>query len=461
MKQDYDVLVVGGCTAGMYFAGLMARQGYRTLVMEKDGEEEIGRRYDIFHLAANTFDRFGIAKPQPGDADFVRTFTRNVSLSALNRYPKTTRNEIVVLHRHEFMLRMKTWAQEQGAGVQTGARFDTLTYDAQGKISGAVYTHLGEQITVSARLVADASGIPAVARTSLPEGYGIENFKLGPKDMFYVVLYYVGLTEPEKDRITEGVGWPYYKAWKAPQHDPDGAILGVGANLSYEYAEACFQRFAERIPLPPYTLQHTEYGCTPYRRPPYSFVADGFVALGDAACLANPFSGEGVTAAWLQAGIAAQEAGLVMKNGSYPTKAALWAVNKRYYYAQGAEFAQLLSMLSGALACSPEENDYEFSQSIIFKGDDETTHGSLPGKLFKGLLTGKMRISTLVNLLGAAGAGGKMLRHYRAYPDSEAGYDAWAKKSDALWGSARGMADEAEKDFIAVKAKKETKGRQL
>ena len=454
MKQDYDVLVVGGCTAGMYFAGLMARQGYRTLVIEKDTEEAIGRRYDIFHLASTTFERFGIAKPQPGEADLVHTFRQNTSFSALNRYPKVAQNEIFVLHRHEFMLRMKAWAQEQGAEVQTGARFEAPVYDEQGKISGAVYTHQGERKTVSARLVADASGIPSVVRTSLPEGYGMERFTLGPKDMFYVVLYYVNLTDPEKDRITQSVGWPYYKAWKAPQQDPDGAILGVGANLSYEYAEACFQRFAERIPLPQYTLQHIERGCTPYRRPPYSFVADGFVALGDAACLTNPFSGEGVTAAWLQAEIAAKEAGRVMKNGSYPTQTALWAVNKQYYDAQGAEFAQLLSMLSGALACSPEENDYEFSQSIIFKGDDETTHGSLPGKLFKGLLTGKMRISTLANLLGAAGTGAKMLRHYKAYPDSKAGYDAWAKKADALWSKTRGMADEAEKDFLAMMAKK-------
>lgn len=454
MKQDYDVLVVGGCTAGMYFAGLMARQGYRTLLIEKDGEEAIGRRYDIFHLVSNTFDRFGIQKPQPGEADFVRTFTRNVSFSALNRYPKVAHNEVFVLHRHEFMLRMKAWAQEQGAEVQTGARFETLTYDAQGKISGAVYAHQAEQKTVSARLVADASGIPAVVRTSLPEGYGVERFVLGPKDMFYVVLYYVKLTEPEKDRITEGVSWPYYKAWKAPQHDPDGAILGVGANLSYEYAEACFQRFQERIALPPHTLQHIERGCTPYRRPPYSFVADGFVALGDAACLTNPFSGEGVTAAWLQAEIAAREAGRVMKDGSYPTQTALWTVNKQYYDAQGAEYAQLLSMLSGALACSPEENDYEFSQSIIFVGDDEKPHGSLPGKLLKGLFTGKMKISSLVSLLGAAGTGAKMLNHYKAYPESQAGYEAWAKKTDALWDSARGMADAAEKDFIAMKAKK-------
>ena len=457
MKQDYDVLVVGGCTAGLYFAALMARQGYRTLVIDKDEEEKIGRRYDIFHLASDTFERFGVEKPQPGNADFVHTFGRSVSYSALNRYPKAVHGEICVLHRHEFMLRMKAWAEQQGATVLTGGRFEELTFDSDGRISGASFTHAGDRHRVSVRLVADASGIPSVVRTSLPEGYGVERFEIGPKDKFYVVLYYVKLADPERDHVTESVGWPYYKTWKAPQHDPDGAILGVGANLSYEYAEACFKRFTDRIKLPPYTLQYIEQGCTPYRRPPYSFVADGFVALGDAACLTNPFSGEGVTAAWLQAQIAAEEAGRAMQGGMYPTRGALWAVNKRYTDAQGAQFAQLLSMLAGAVACSPEENDYEFSQSIIFVGDDETPQGSLPGKLLRGLLAGKMKASVIASLIGAAGMGGKMLRHYKAYPESEVSFDAWVKKADMLWKKTRGMADAAEKDYSALKAE-QTKG---
>jgi len=452
MKQDYDVLVVGGCTAGLYFAALMARQGYRTLVIDKDEEKALGRRYDIFHLASTTFSRFGVDQSQPGDPDFVRTFGQSISFSALNNYPKATHGEICVLHRHEFMLRLKVWAEKQGVEVITGAQFETLTFDGGGRISGASFTHAGKNHTVSARLVADASGIASVVRTSLPEGYGAERFEIGPKDKFYVVLYYVKLDDPERDRVTESVGWPYYKTWKAPQHDPDGAILGVGANLSFEYAEMCFKRFAGRIELPPHTLQHIERGCTPYRRPPYSFVADGFVALGDAGCLTNPLSGEGITAAWLQAEIAAQEAGIAMQGGVYPTRAALWGVNKRYYDAQGAEFAQLLSMLAGAVACSPEENDYEFSQSIIFAGDDEKPKGSLPGKLAKGFFTGRLSASAITSLIGAAGTGGKILSHYKAYPENEADYAAWVKKADALWSKARGMADEAEKDFSALKA---------
>ncbi|MDR1898761.1 MAG: hypothetical protein LBQ55_01980 [Treponema sp.] len=49
-ERNVDVLVIGACTAGLYFAGLMAGQGYRTLVCDTVPEEEQGNQYHIIHL---------------------------------------------------------------------------------------------------------------------------------------------------------------------------------------------------------------------------------------------------------------------------------------------------------------------------------------------------------------------------------------------------------------------------
>jgi digeranylgeranylglycerophospholipid reductase len=447
MEKEYDVLVVGGCSAGLYFAAAMARQGYRTLLIEKDGAEAYGRRYDIFHLGKETFRRFGVEEPMPGDPDFVRTFTRIVSRSALDQYPKNATTEVFVLHRPAYMKRLEVWAKKQGVTVEHEAKFVSPVFDGKGRLSGAEVEHAGEVSRISCRLMADASGTDSAVRTALPDGYGVENFEIGPRDKFYVVLYYAKLDNPEKDRVNETCSWPYYKTWKAPQDDPDGAILGVGANLSYEYAKACFERFAGRVHLPPHRVTRVEQGCTPYRRPPYSFVADGFVALGDAACLTNPWTGEGTSAAWVQAEIAAEEAGRAMKDCAYPTREALWQVNPRYYKAQGAEFAKNLSMLAGAVDCTPEENDYEFSKSIIFLDETEKDEGGLTGKVLKGVLTGKLRFATLLNLAGAGKTGNRIFGHYSGFPADPAGFPEWAKAADALWSKTRSMADEAERDF--------------
>jgi len=449
MDWEYDVLVVGGCTAGLYFAALMAQQGYRTLLIEKDGEDMLGKRYDIFHLEKKSFERFGIELPKQDSEEYVRTFSRIESRSALDRYPKLAANEVYVLHRHSFMNRLKQWAQAKGVEVLHQAKFSSLLFDDNNKISGATFEQDSNSITVHARLVADASGIASAVRSSLPEGYGVENFKIGPRDMFYVILHYVMLDNPEKDRVNGVLSWPYYKTWIAPQTDPDGAIIGVGANLSFKYAEACFKRFTDRIQLPPHKVQYVEKGFTPYRRPPYSFVSDGFLVLGDTACLTNPRSGEGITAAWVHAQIAADEAGKAMQNGNYPTRSSLWQINTRYYAAQGAEFAQTLSMLAGAVSCSPEENDYEFSKSIIFKNENEKDT-ELAGKLIKGAFTGKLRLSTLSALFGAAMTGSKIKKHYDNFPKNPEGYPEWKQKADALWVKNRSMADAADKDAAVL-----------
>jgi len=452
MEISTDVLVIGGCTAGLYFAGLMAKQGYKVLVCEKAAEENCGAQYDIIHIEREHFKRFGLHEPQPGDPEYVANFTRSILRSALNNWPKTKHTDVLVLRRQSAIKRLAEWAKAQGAEIMYGAEFKQPLFNTEGRLTGAKlhWDNAGkgtEEISVSARLCADASGIPAVLRTSLPAGYGVENFSTGPRDQFYVVLHYVDLKNPEKDKIELNTTWTHYKTWLAPQQKAGGAIMGIGANLSFEYAERSFARFADLGFLPEYTPDHIEQGSTPYRRPPYSFVADGFTALGSAACISNPWSGEGVPYGWLLCSIAAEEFGKAMQNGAYPLKEKVWAVNTRYIREQGAEFAKNLAMLSGAVSCTAKENDYEYKHSIIYEGDDEKKQGGLIPKLLKGLFSGGISFAALGNLLSAAGTGEKIFRHYMAFPENPAAFDSWVQKAEKLWSKAGSMASLAEKDL--------------
>jgi flavin-dependent dehydrogenase len=453
MEKNADVLVVGGSTAGLYFAGLMARQGYKTLVCEKLPEDGPGSDYYIIHIAKDQFARFGLHEPAPGDGEYVASFDLGILRSALNNYPKKKRAHILVLRRGALIRRLAAWAREQGAEICYDAGFKAPIFDGRGKLAGAAFDRAGAQMRVRARLCADASGIPAVLRTSLPPGYGVENFVTGPRDQFYVVLRYTNLKDPERDRVELNTTWVHYKAWLAPQHEKGGAIIGIGANLSFDYADRCFQRFAAKGYLPPYTLDHVERGSTPYRRPPYSFAADGFVALGSAACISNPWSGEGVPYGWLLCSIAAEEAGRAMKNGAYPGGEALWGVNTRYVKEQGALFAKNLAMLCPATRCTEEENDYEFKHGIVYEDDDENGEkggGSLIPKLAAAFFSGGLSPAALGNLLTASSIGEKIYRHYLAYPQSPAGLGPWAAKADRLWAKAGGMADYAEQDLARM-----------
>ena len=125
-------------------------------------------------------------------------------------------------------------------------QFADFVYDGNGKIAGALLQKNGKPHTVAAKLVVDASGIASAARSRLKDGYGVENFQVADHEKFYVVLRYVKLKHPERDRVTRPCGWPAYKAWIAPQHDPDGAIIGIGLILLRNHHQG------KPIPFGPY-----------------------------------------------------------------------------------------------------------------------------------------------------------------------------------------------------------------
>jgi flavin-dependent dehydrogenase len=245
--------------------------------------------------------------------------------------------------------------------------------------------------------------------------------------------------------------WAYYLCWFAPAVAPADALFGTGANLSFEYAEKCWKRFSSRIKMPEHEVLYTEKGSTPYRRPPYSLVADNFLVIGDAACITNPWSGEGVPYTWLLCRIAAEViADKGADAGAAFSKEAMWDINCRYFGGQGADFASNLAMLPAAISCTPEENDFEFMKSIIFEDDRDKGKGNLVLKLIGGLLSGGISFKSLKTLLNGATLGGKIATLYKAFPKSPAGFSAWVSQAEALWAKAPSMAARAEADLESM-----------
>jgi flavin-dependent dehydrogenase len=456
--EQYDVIIVGGSTTGSYLAHGLAARGQKVLVIEQNTAEKVGSKYDIFHIALPEFARFDLPMPVEGE-DLAFRFTGSQAFSAFGHYPKEGNGTVIGMHMHAYTLRLNRWAIAAGAEYRYETRFLDLTYKA-GRITGVKVSQKGEEKTIRAGLVADCSGIPSVVRTKLPDGYGTENFVIGPKDMFYVILKYVKYLR-EADYVHQIRTWTYYKTWEAPQADPHGAILGVGANFSFDFAQKIYGRFEKAIPLPERELQYEERGTTPYRRPPYSFVGDGFVALGDAACLTKPHAGEGVTSAMVQADLVIEVVDGLFQAKKPLTKENLWPINHRYYLGQGKVYAGMLATLVGAVATSPKENEFFFRHDIIFSAKSfaamaedrglELSGKELVGmalKLLWGVVTFQVRIRTIRSLLTAMKNGDRITALYAKYPESAEGFDAWVAEADATWAKTPGMADvvDPEKD---------------
>ncbi len=82
-------------------------------------------------------------------------------------------------------------------------------------------------------------------------------------------------------------------------------IIGTGAVRSFENCEKTIEKLDKVCTEDKFEVVRTEKGTTPFRRPPYSLVADNFIVTGDAACLTKPDCGEGVTSSMVMMDIAA------------------------------------------------------------------------------------------------------------------------------------------------------------
>jgi len=460
--EKYDILVVGGSTTGSWFARKMAEKGYKVLMIEKEEKKNISRAYDIFHMSKKEMNQFGLEIPSPGDKEFGFTFEGSPVMSPFGAYAKSGKPATVVgLHKHEYILFMHEKAKKAGAKIACGAEFTELVFNENGKVKGAKYkTSKGAEKEVEAKLVADCTGIPAVARRQMPGSSTVENFKLTNRDVFFVVLYYVKYLD-EKVRARDlDASFLNYKVWSAPSGDEHGAILGVGGNYGYDYAEEIFKtQFRKNVPWPEYTVEKVEKGLTPYHRGIYSFVDDGFIALGDTACLTKPTCGEGCTSSLVQCEIAVNVIDGLLRDGKALSRENMWPINCEYIKKQGIAFDSMRPLLMGVVSCSPEEAEYLFKKDIIFsrkilgnQGEDLDLSGKdiadIVAGIATGVVTGKIKPATVgaiaKGLLGML----EVTKLYEAYPAAADGYFEWKAKADALWNKIGSMADKCDEDIL-------------
>lgn len=456
--KKYDVVIVGASTTGSYFAREMSKRGFHVLAIEKEKTENVSRSYDIFHMGKNEMIRFGLTIPEKGDKDYAFIYTGGAAYSPYGRYPKPSSTEVVGLHKHDYIMRMNDEAKAEGAEIVYGAAFSRPVFDNDGKVCGIVYKDENGEHEVHSSLVADCSGITSCVRTALPEDYGVENFKLTEKDLFYVWVYYVKYLDGKvRERHTNS--FLQYKSWTAPQSREDGAILGVGANFSFDYAQEMFREFRKNVPLDAYEVEKVERGITPYRRPPYSFVGDGFIAMGDCACLTKPFNGEGCTSSLYQAEIAVDVITNLLNSGEGLTRNNMWQINKRYVEVQGKNFASTMAILTGVAIIQPNETEYLFSHDVIFS---KKIFAGLSGGIklpaseiaktfyfvLKGIANGTLSKKLCAAVVKSLKNGIKVLNLYSRFPETTDGFDDWCAKANALWNEIGSMADCCDEEIL-------------
>jgi len=335
IRDQYDVIVVGGGPAGTTAARSAALVGASVLLLEKDRDlglpvrcaEAVGRK---------SLDRF--MEPQ---GQWIAHQLNDVRLVA----PDGTVVEVdtdevgYVLNRRLFDQELGRRAVQAGAQILTRAYVFGLSME-NGRVTGVRVKFPDRAITVGAKVVVGADGVES--RVGRWAGMRT-NFALKDLESCYQVMLGGISVHPDfvECHFGEEVA-PGGYAWIFPKgNDVANVGVGIAANRTDGASARVFlERFIERH-FPKGSILACVAGGVPAARPFRQIHGPGVLLAGDAAAHSNPLTGGGIISAMAAGELAGQVAAECVRAGDW-SEAALarytarwedrWGSEQRSYY---------------------------------------------------------------------------------------------------------------------------------
>ncbi|HEV2828373.1 MAG TPA: NAD(P)/FAD-dependent oxidoreductase [Pyrinomonadaceae bacterium] len=321
-NQNYDVIVIGGGPAGSTIASILAREGRKVVLFEKE-------RFPRHHIGESlmtdtyfTFQRMGLLEKLKASP-----FVRKYSVQFANPAGKESRpfyffeanhHECAVtwqVTRAEFDLMLIEHAEEQGAKVYQETQIKRVLFDDQRAYGVEARFKDGSLQEFHAPVVVDATGQTAMLSNKF--GWRVRDPKL-KKAVLY--SYFKGAhREPDLNggatlvlRTPLGSnGWFWYIPLEnditsvGVVADPEYLVQGRGQDLAkifheeIEKVESCRKRVAGA------TRVDKIYSILDYSYRSKSCAGDGFILIGDAYGFLDPIYSSGVLLALKMAELAA------------------------------------------------------------------------------------------------------------------------------------------------------------
>jgi len=321
-NSNYDVIVMGGGPAGSSIASILAREGRRVILFEK---EEFPRHHIGESLMTDTywtFQRMGILEKLK-QSPFVRKYSVQFANSAgresrpfyffeANHHESAVTWQVTRAAFDKFLLEH---AAEQGASINPGTPVKRVLFEGERAVGVEVQLKDGSLQSFHARVVVDATGQQAILSNKF--GWRVRDPKL-KKAVLY--SYFKGARrEPDLNggatlvlRTEPGSGGWF---WYIPLED-DITSVGIVADSDYLYKgrgkdlAGIFQEEVEKCESCRSRVAGAERVDKIYSIIDYSYrskqcAGDGFILIGDAYGFLDPIYSSGVLLALKMAELAA------------------------------------------------------------------------------------------------------------------------------------------------------------
>ena len=289
MKNDYDVVVVGGGPSGSMSAIEIAKSGYSVCILEKD--RDIGMPVRCGEAIGYTgLTQFFKPKPEWIASEIKRA--KLIAPSGIGVNIPFTHETGFILNRRVFDYDVSKIAVKNGAEVYTKSYVKDLIIKDD-FITGVILNHLDKEVTINAKIVIGADGIESrVGR------WGGIKTSVRMKDMESCVQYSVANIHIDPNQMIMYVGKKYAPGgylWIFPK-DEGFANIGIGISGQYSKHKSAKQYLDYFISenYPDISVLTTVCGGVPCPKPHKNPIKNGLMLVGDAAHQINPMTGGGI-----------------------------------------------------------------------------------------------------------------------------------------------------------------------
>jgi len=438
--NKFDVIVVGAGTGGCLAAKTAAKSGLSVCLVDCKDAGSIGDKVCGDAIGKHHFDNLGLAYPVGDELERVIMGIKVYSpdLETVFRLAGEGLHGFVV-NRRSFGQRLLREAIDAGATLlDLTQALEPIIEDGFVRGVIAIDRRTNSKFKIEGKVTIDASGYAAVLRRKLPPEMGIET-TIDKKDE--VICYReiralkTEIDEPEFCQIyldLKAAPGGYY--WIFPKKEANVNVgLGVAAVGDFPNPKDQLYKFvlSKKI-FHESVLIHGGGGVVPTRRPLNSFVGNGIVIIGDAACHVNPIHGGGMGPSMMAGKISAEVISKVLMKGE-PTIENLWPINVHYMKTYGAKQAGLDVFRIFLQSLTNEDINYGMKYRLI--KEDDVLKAGLEGDVHlnitdatRRIFVGLGKISFLKKLYTMARRSRMIKKAYEEYPQSPEDMFMWNLK---------------------------------
>lgn len=305
MNKTYDAIIVGARCAGSPTAMLLARKGYRVLLVDRATfPSDTVSTHIVQPLAASALSRWGLLdRLSATGSPPIDTYTYDFGPFTLTGAPGTTEAPLAYCPRRTILDKLLVDAAVgAGAEIREGFTVEQVLIEGGRVVGIKGHSKGGDSVTERANVVIGADGRHSlVAEAVRPEQYHEKPPLLAAYYTYWSGLPMNGRFEtyirpsrgfaaaPTHDGLTMiVVGWPYAE-FDAHKQDIEGTYLDV-FNLT--------PAFAERVKDARREARFMGAVVPNYFRKPYG---PGWALVGDAGYNKDPITAQGITDAFRDA----------------------------------------------------------------------------------------------------------------------------------------------------------------